>query len=79
MFQKSQNLIKKYSTNDQKILQKEITKLVGEAGKIRKKLSNEEFLAQAPSHVIEKQRERLLEAEQSRHKLEEAVGRLSSV
>ena len=60
-------------------LQKEITKLVGEAGKIRKKLSNEEFLAQAPSHVIEKQRERLLEADQSRHKLEEAVGRLSSV
>jgi hypothetical protein len=36
-------------------------------------------MAQAPSHVIEKQRERLLEADQSRHKLEEAVGRLSSV
>ncbi|HIC72312.1 MAG TPA: valine--tRNA ligase, partial [Alphaproteobacteria bacterium] len=66
-------------TNEKARLQKEITKLIGEAGKIRKKLSNEEFMAQAPSHVIEKQRERLLEADQSRHKLEEAVGRLSSV
>ena len=66
-------------TNEKARLQKEITKLIGEAGKIRKKLNNEEFMAQAPSHVIEKQRERLLEADQSRHKLEEAVGRLSSV
>ena len=66
-------------TNEKARLQKEIAKLIGEAGKIRKKLSNEEFMAQAPSHVIEKQRERLLEADQSRHKLEEAVGRLNSV
>ena len=60
-------------------LQKELSNLEGEARKIRNKLSNDKFLTQAPRQVIEEQRERLVEAEMAREKLEEAVERLSSV
>ena len=60
-------------------LQKELANLDGEGRKIRNKLSNDKFLTQAPRQVIEEQRERLVEAEMAREKLEEAVERLSSV
>ena len=63
-------------TKEKARLLKEIEKLSGEVGKIKAKLSNEKFMTRAPDHVIEEQRVRLSEAEQSCHKLEGAVGRL---
>ena len=63
---------------EKKRLLKEIEKLSGEANKIKAKLSNEKFMTRAPDHVIEEQRVRLSEAEQARHKLEGAVGRLGA-
>ena len=63
-------------TKEKARLLKEIEKLSGEVGKIKAKLNNEKFMTRAPDHVIEEQRVRLSEAEQSCHKLEGAVGRL---
>ena len=60
-------------------LEKELANLDGEARKIRNKLSNDKFLTQAPTHVVEEQRGRLVEADTAREKLDEAVERLSSV
>ncbi|MDP6515013.1 MAG: class I tRNA ligase family protein, partial [Alphaproteobacteria bacterium] len=59
-------------------LEKEAAKLAGEAAKIEKKLGNKDFLARAPEHVIEEQRQRRAEADQSRRKIEDAVARLSA-
>ncbi len=57
-------------------LSKEISKLVGDIGKITGKLANHAFVAKAPPEVIDEQRERLAEAESARVKLSEALGRL---
>ena len=65
-------------TKEKARLLKEIEKVCGEVTKIKAKLSNEKFMERAPDHVIEEQRVRLSEAEQSRRKLEGAVGRLGS-
>jgi len=53
-------------------------KLEDEVGKIDKKLANESFLAKAPEHVVEEQRERRIEAEGAIAKLSEALDRLST-
>jgi len=42
------------------------------------KLSNDNFLAKAPEHVVEGERERRVEAEQTRAKLTEALARLEA-
>jgi len=59
-------------------LQKEIAKLEGEVKKIDAKLGNEKFLAGAPEHVVEEQRERKVDAESTISRLSDAVKRLES-
>ena len=60
-------------------LNKEIQKIDSEIGKIKKKLGNDNFLAKAPPEVVEEQRERAADYEQSRTKFSEALERLSSL
>ena len=57
-------------------LAKEIKKIDGEIKKIDGKLGNEKFLSKAPEDVIAEQRERKADAEQTRAKLADALGRL---
>ncbi|MBV9522550.1 MAG: hypothetical protein JO010_07140, partial [Alphaproteobacteria bacterium] len=59
-------------------LTKEIARLDGEAEKIGRKLGNAQFIAKAKAEVVEEQRERLAEAEQTRAKLAAALDRLSA-
>ncbi|MBI1778915.1 MAG: valine--tRNA ligase [Proteobacteria bacterium] len=54
-------------------LAKEVDKLTGEIDKSEKKLGNESFVAKAPPEVVEEQRERLMEANQVRAKLQQAL------
>ena len=60
-------------------LRKEIGKVDGEIGKIEKKLGNAGFIANAPPEVVDEQRERRSDYEQSRRKLSEALDRLSAL
>ena len=60
-------------------LEKEISKVEGEIGKIEKKLANGNFIAKAPAEVVEEQRERAAEYQQSHDKLSEALKRLSTL
>ncbi len=60
-------------------LQKEIGKTEGEIAKINGKLGNEKFLAKAPDHVVEEQRERRATAQARVNKLNEALERLSAL
>ncbi|MEA2782419.1 MAG: valyl-tRNA synthetase [Rhodospirillaceae bacterium] len=60
-------------------LKKEIDRVVGEAGKIEKKLGNAAFVAKAPPAVVEDQRERLAEATAARSKLASALERLEAL
>ncbi len=57
-------------------LTREIDKMSREIAKLDKKLQNQDFLARAPAHVVDTQRERLVDAEQSRERLEDAMARL---
>ncbi len=57
-------------------LAKEIKKMDGEIAKIDGKLGNQKFLSKAPEEVIEEQRTRRADAEQTRAKLSDALGRL---
>jgi valyl-tRNA synthetase len=59
-------------------LQKEIKKLGEEVGKIDAKLGNAAFVAKAPEEVVEEQRERRAQAEQTRARLSTALERLSA-
>ena len=59
-------------------LTKEIAKQDGEADKIRAKLGNEEFVRRAKAEVVEEQRERLVEVESRRAKLQRALSRLAA-
>ena len=59
-------------------LSREFDKMVAEIGKIENKLANEQFVAKAPAHVIETQRERRADAEARRAKLAEALARLTA-
>jgi valyl-tRNA synthetase len=58
-------------------LQKEIKKLADEVGKIDAKLGNANFVSRAPEEVVEEQRERRTQAEQTRARLSTALERLS--
>jgi valyl-tRNA synthetase len=60
-------------------LRKEIGKVDGEIGKIEKKLGNAGFIANAPPEVVDEQRERASDYEQSRRKISEALDRLSAL
>ena len=57
-------------------LQKEIKKLVDEVGKIDAKLANAAFVARAPEEVVEEQRDRRAQAEQTGARLSAALERL---
>ena len=57
-------------------LEKEITRIAGEIGKLDAKLGNDNFISRAPEHVVEEQRDRKLEAEQVRDRLASALRRL---
>ena len=59
-------------------LRKEINRAAGEIAKIDKKLSNRGFLAKAPPDVVEENRERREETEETRARLAEALRRLEA-
>jgi valyl-tRNA synthetase len=59
-------------------LQKEIKKLEDEIAKIDAKLGNANFVSRAPEEVVEEQRERRAQAEQTRDRLSAALKRLGS-
>ena len=59
-------------------LQKEIKKLSDEVGKIDAKLGNAAFVSRAPEEVVEEQRERRSQAEQTRSRLSSALARLGA-
>jgi valyl-tRNA synthetase len=59
-------------------LQKEIKKLEDEIAKIDAKLGNANFVARAPEEVVEEQRERRAQAEQTRARLSAALKRLGA-
>ncbi|MGQ0580857.1 MAG: valine--tRNA ligase [Reyranella sp.] len=59
-------------------LQKEIKKLADEVGKIDAKLGNAAFVSKAPEEVVEEQRERRSQAEQTRERLSTALERLGA-
>jgi valyl-tRNA synthetase len=59
-------------------LQKEINKLADEVGKIDAKLANAAFVARAPEEVVEEQRERRAQAEQTAARLSAALERLGA-
>jgi len=59
-------------------LQKEIKKLGDEVGKIDAKLGNAQFMARAPEEIVEEQRDRRAQAEQTRARLSTALERLGA-
>lgn len=59
-------------------LQKEIKKLADEVVKIDAKLGNANFVSRAPEEVVEEQRERRAQAEQTRVRLSTALERLKA-
>jgi valyl-tRNA synthetase len=61
---------------EQERLAKELDRLDGEVGKLDAKLANAKFIAKAPAHVVEEQRERRAEAVQARARLKDALARL---
>ena len=60
-------------------LTKEMDKAKGEAEKIEKKLGNPQFIAKADPEVIEEQRLRLAEVQQTQGKLTQALDRLAKI
>jgi valyl-tRNA synthetase len=62
---------------ERKRLGREIEKLTGEAGKLKAKLNNADFLNRAPEAVVEEQRERLAEAEAAAARLIAALARIA--
>jgi len=58
-------------------LERELKKLADEIGKIDAKLANAKFVSRAPEHVVEEQRERRAEAEETRGRLTQALERLA--
>ncbi len=60
-------------------LEREISKQEQEISRFEKKLGNEKFIANAPTAVVETERERLTEAQQTRDKLMEAHKRLVAI
>ena len=60
-------------------LQKSMDKLTKESDSLHAKLSNEAFIAKAPSHVVETQRTRVAEIAETMAKLEEAANRMRAL
>ncbi|MCH8111469.1 MAG: valine--tRNA ligase [Proteobacteria bacterium] len=64
---------------ERKRLEREVQKTRDEIAKIDKKLGDDRFLSKAPAEVVEEQRRRRKEAEQTQAKLTEALERLAAV
>ena len=60
-------------------IKREIAKLDDEINKVKKKLGNENFISRAPVEVVEENRERLANFNQTREKLKEALERLAAL
>jgi len=60
-------------------LSREIARIEADIAKIDGKLANEKFLARAPEHVVDEQRERRADATAERDKLASALTRLQGV
>jgi valyl-tRNA synthetase len=63
---------------ESKRLKREIDKVGSEIRQLDAKLSNEKFVARAPEHVVEEQRERKADAEAMAARLEQALKRLEA-
>ena len=63
---------------ESKRLKREIDKVGSEIRQLDAKLSNEKFVARAPEHVVEEQRERKADAEATAARLEQALKRLEA-
>ena len=61
-----------------KRLKREIDKVGSEIRQLDAKLANEKFVARAPEHVVEEQRERKADAEATAARLEQALKRLEA-
>jgi valyl-tRNA synthetase len=59
-------------------LDRELAKAAAQLARFDQKLANPQFLDRAPAEVIEEQRARRAEAEQTRQKLQAALGRIAS-
>jgi valyl-tRNA synthetase len=57
-------------------LQRELKKIEKDQAGVERKLANQEFLARAPSQVVEQERARQQEFSQTRAQLEAALRRL---
>jgi valyl-tRNA synthetase len=64
--------------DERKRLDKELAKAVAELQRFDQKLANPKFLERAPAEVVDEQRARRAEAEQTRQKLEAARARFAS-
>ena len=63
---------------ESKRLKREIDKVGSEIRQLDAKLANEKFVARAPEHVVEEQRERKADAEATAARLEQALKRLET-
>ena len=63
---------------ESKRLKREIDKVGSEIRQLDAKLANEKFVARAPEHVVEEQRERKADAEATASRLEQALKRLEA-
>ena len=62
-----------------KRLQKEISKIEKESAFVMKKLSNEQFLSKAPALIVEEVKEKALEFDGQRGKLEESLNKIKEM
>jgi valyl-tRNA synthetase len=62
-----------------KRLQKEISKIEKESAFVMKKLSNEQFLSKAPPSIVQEVREKALEFDRQREKLEESLNKIKEM
>ena len=60
-------------------LEKAIGKLDQDINKIEKQLANEKFVSNAPAEIVEEQKGRKAEAEQTRNKLSQALQQLAAI
>jgi len=60
-------------------LQKEILKIEKEIAFVSKKLSNEQFLSKAPKDVVNQEKEKALQYQSTRNKLEESLKKIKEV
>jgi valyl-tRNA synthetase len=57
-------------------LQKEMGKIEKDIAFVRRKLSNEQFVLKAPSEVVQEEKEKALQYQTRREKLEESIRRI---